>query len=33
MQEWDSFKTPAEMKPLLVEIPASLVVEAGSPHT
>ncbi|MEM0328434.1 MAG: transposase, partial [Thermoproteota archaeon] len=31
MRGWDSPKTPAEMKPLLVEIPASLIVEAGSP--
>ncbi|MEM3808978.1 MAG: transposase, partial [Thermoproteota archaeon] len=30
MRGWDSPKTPAEMKPLLVEIPASLIVEAGS---
>nr|MDO8090106.1 hypothetical protein [Candidatus Sigynarchaeota archaeon] len=25
-------KAPAEVKPLLVEIPASLIVEAGSPQ-
>ncbi|MEM3521293.1 MAG: transposase, partial [Thermoproteota archaeon] len=31
MRGWDSPKMPAEMKPLLVEIPASLIVEAGSP--
>ncbi|MEM3832410.1 MAG: transposase [Thermoprotei archaeon] len=31
MRGWDSPKTPAKMKPLLVEIPASLIVEAGSP--
>ncbi|MHA1627030.1 MAG: hypothetical protein ACTSYT_04000, partial [Candidatus Asgardarchaeia archaeon] len=31
MRGWDSSKSPAEMKPLLVEIPASLIVEAGSP--
>jgi len=31
MRGWDSPKSPAEIKPLLVEIPASLIVEAGSP--
>lgn len=31
MRGWDSPKTPVKMKPLLVEIPASLIVEAGSP--
>jgi putative transposase len=31
MRGWGSPDTPAEMKPLLVEIPASLIVEAGSP--
>ncbi|MEM3454821.1 MAG: RNA-guided endonuclease TnpB family protein, partial [Thermoproteota archaeon] len=31
MRGLDNPKTPAEMKPLLVEIPASLIVEAGSP--
>jgi len=31
MRGWDSPDTPAEMKPLLVEIPASLIIEAGSP--
>ncbi|MHA1859967.1 MAG: RNA-guided endonuclease InsQ/TnpB family protein, partial [Candidatus Asgardarchaeia archaeon] len=31
MRGWDSLKSPAEMRPLLVEIPASLIVEAGSP--
>ncbi|MEM0327470.1 MAG: IS200/IS605 family accessory protein TnpB-related protein [Thermoproteota archaeon] len=30
MRGWDSPDSPAEMKPLLVEIPASLIVEAGS---
>ncbi|MEM3258565.1 MAG: transposase, partial [Thermoproteota archaeon] len=30
MRGLDNPKTPAEMKPLLVEIPASLIVEAGS---
>jgi putative transposase len=33
MREWGSPETPAEMKPLLAEIPVSLiVVEAGSPR-
>jgi len=31
MRGWDSLDTPAEVKPLLVEIPASLIIEAGSP--
>jgi len=31
MRGWDGPESPAEMKPLLVEIPASLIVEAGSP--
>ena len=33
MRGWDSPKTPAEMKPLreLIQVPASLIVEAGSP--
>ncbi|MEM4234673.1 MAG: transposase [Candidatus Methanomethylicaceae archaeon] len=31
MRGWDDPEAPAEMKPLLVEIPASLIVEAGSP--
>ncbi|MEM3806613.1 MAG: hypothetical protein QW310_02390 [Thermoproteota archaeon] len=31
MRGWDSPDLPAEMKPLLVEIPASFIVEAGSP--
>jgi putative transposase len=31
MRGWNSPDTPAEMKPLLVEIPASLIIEAGSP--
>ncbi|MEM4204432.1 MAG: transposase, partial [Candidatus Methanomethylicaceae archaeon] len=31
MRGWDDPNAPAEMKPLLVEIPASLIVEAGSP--
>ncbi|MEM0328631.1 MAG: transposase, partial [Thermoproteota archaeon] len=31
MRGLDNPKTPAEMKPLLVEIPASSIVEAGSP--
>jgi putative transposase len=31
MRGWDSPDTPAETKPLLVEIPASLIIEAGSP--
>ncbi|MEM0259223.1 MAG: RNA-guided endonuclease TnpB family protein, partial [Thermoproteota archaeon] len=31
MRGWDSPDSPAETKPLLVEIPASLIVEAGSP--
>ncbi len=30
MRGWDSPDTPVEMRPLLVEIPASLIVEAGS---
>jgi len=32
MRGWGSPKPPAEMKPLLVEIPASTIVEAGSPQ-
>ena len=32
MRGWDSPDSPAEIKPLLVEIPASVIVEAGSPH-
>jgi len=32
MRGWDSPDSPAEMKPLLVAIPASVIVEAGSPH-
>ncbi|MEM3703689.1 MAG: zinc ribbon domain-containing protein, partial [Candidatus Bathyarchaeia archaeon] len=31
MRGWDSPETPAEMKPLLAYVPASLIVEAGSP--
>jgi putative transposase len=31
MRGWGSPQMPAEMKPLLVAIPASLIVEAGSP--
>jgi len=33
MRGWDGPKSPAEMKPLLVEIPASVIVEAGSPYS
>ena len=32
MRGWGSPESPAEMKPLLVEIPASLIIEAGSPQ-
>jgi putative transposase len=32
MRGWGSPETPAEMKPLLAEIPVSLIVEAGSPQ-
>ena len=32
MRGWGSPEPPAEMEPLPVEIPASLIVEAGSPH-
>jgi len=32
MRGWDSPDPPAEMKPLLVFVPASFIVEAGSPH-
>ncbi|MHA1578550.1 MAG: RNA-guided endonuclease InsQ/TnpB family protein, partial [Candidatus Freyarchaeota archaeon] len=32
MRGWGSPDSPAEMKPLLVEIPASLIIEAGSPQ-
>jgi len=32
MRGWGGPDPPAEMKPLLVEIPASLIVEAGSQH-
>ena len=32
MRGWDDPNTPAEIKPLLVAIPASVIVEAGSPH-
>ncbi|MEM3883225.1 MAG: transposase [Candidatus Methanomethyliaceae archaeon] len=31
MRGWDDPEAPAEMKPILVEIPAGLIVEAGSP--
>ncbi|MEM3621661.1 MAG: transposase [Candidatus Methanomethyliaceae archaeon] len=31
MRGWDDPNAPAEMEPILVEIPASLIVEAGSP--
>ncbi len=31
MRGWGSPKTPVEMRPLLVEVPASFIVEAGSP--
>lgn len=31
MRGWDGPNVPAEMRPLLVETPASLIVEAGSP--
>ncbi|MGC8936751.1 MAG: zinc ribbon domain-containing protein [Candidatus Methanomethylicaceae archaeon] len=31
MKGWDSPDQPAETRPLLVEMPASLIVEAGSP--
>ncbi|MEM3532053.1 MAG: transposase [Candidatus Methanomethyliaceae archaeon] len=31
MRGWDSPEAPAEMKPLLAYVPASLIVEAGSP--
>jgi len=32
MRGWGGPDSPAEMKPLLVEIPASLIIEAGSPQ-
>jgi putative transposase len=32
MRGWGSPDSPAETGPLLVEIPASLIIEAGSPH-
>jgi transposase len=32
LAQWNGKKARAEMKPLLVEIPASLIVEAGSPN-
>jgi len=32
MKGWGSPDSPAEMKPLLVEIPASSIIEAGSPQ-
>jgi len=32
MRGWGSPDSPAEMKPLLVFVPASFIVEAGSPH-
>ncbi|MEX2704896.1 MAG: RNA-guided endonuclease InsQ/TnpB family protein [Candidatus Freyrarchaeum guaymaensis] len=32
MRGWGGPESPAEMKPLLVEIPASLIIEAGSPQ-
>ena len=32
MRGWGSPKTPVEMGPLLVEIPASSIIEAGSPN-
>jgi len=32
MRGWDSPETLAEIEPLLVEIPASFIVEAGSPQ-
>jgi putative transposase len=31
MRGWDSPETPAEMRPLLAFVPASLIIEAGSP--
>jgi putative transposase len=31
MRGWDSPERLSEMRPLLVEIPASLIIEAGSP--
>jgi putative transposase len=31
MRGWGSPDLPAEMRPILVEIPASLIIEAGSP--
>ncbi len=30
MRGWDSPKSPAEMKPLLAFVPASLIIEAGN---
>jgi hypothetical protein len=32
MRGWGSPDSPAEKKPLLAEIPAGLIIEAGSPH-
>jgi len=32
MRGWGSPDSPAEKEPLLVEIPASFIIEAGSPQ-